>query len=106
MQIEPLSCCCCSSELRGGRDIALEGSVVNLGTVIVQEWHHWLVHRTVPLDISWLSISVSVDVLMVLMVHWLLAGSPFTVSIWNWGVLWKDTSQSPVHEIWMIHQGS
>ena len=95
-----------SLELRAGVDVALEGAVVDIGSVVVQEWHDWLVHAAVPLHVARTSVPVAVHVLVVLMVHWLLAGSPFTVSIWNWGVLWKDTSQSPVHEIWMIHQGS
>lgn len=106
MQIEPLSCCCCSSELRSGCDIALEGSVVDFGTVVVQEWHHWLVHGTVPLHISWLSVSVPVDVLMVLVIDWLLASPPLTVGIWDWWVLWQNTSQSPVAQIWVVFKSS
>ncbi len=104
MQIEPLSCCCCSSELRGGGDITLEGSIVDLGSVVVQEWHHWLVHRTVPLHISWLSVSVPVHVLMVLVEDWLLSGPPLSVGIWDWWVLWQHVAQGPVDQIWVVHQ--
>ena len=104
MQIELLSCCCCSSELRGGGDVALEGSVVDLGTVVVQKWHDWLVHGTVPLHVSWVSVSVSVHILMVLMVDWVLACSPLAVSIWNWWVSWQHASHCPLEQVWVVNQ--
>lgn len=106
MQIEPLSsCCCCSSQLRSGCHITLECSIVHLGAGVVQEWHHWLVHGTVPLDVSWSSVSVSVHILVVLMEDWLLPGSPLTVGIWDWWVLWKNTGESPVQQVWVVLQG-
>ena len=106
MQMELLSnCCSCSSELWGGGAITLEGSVVDLGTVIVHEWHDWLVLRTVPLNESWFSVSVSVHILVVLMVDWHLACHPLTVGIWHWWVLWKHTGHGPVQEIWMVDEG-
>ena len=104
MQIEPLSCCCCSSELGHGGDITLEGSVVHLRSVVVQVWHDWLVHGTVPLHVPWLSVSVPVHVLVVLVEDWLLAGSPLAVGVWNWWVLGQNSGQSPVHQVWVVHQ--
>ena len=105
MQIEPFCrCCCCSSELRGGGHIALEGSVVDLGAVVVKVWHHWLVHGTVPLHEPWVSVSVSVHVLVVLVEHWVLASSPLAVCVWDWWVLWKHTGESPVHQVWVVRQ--
>ena len=104
MQIEPFSCCCCSSELGHSGDITLEGSVVNFGTGVVQIWHDWLVHGTIPLHISWLSVSISVHVLVVLMVDWVLSGLPLAVGIWDWWVLWKNTGQGPAHQVWVVSQ--
>jgi hypothetical protein len=40
------------------------------------------------------------------MEYWLLSSSPFSVWIWNWWVLWENSSQVPPEEIWIIQQSS
>lgn len=69
-------------------------------------WHNWLVLRSIPRNVSWLSDSVSIDSLVVLMEYWLLSGSPFSVGIWNWWVLWKNSCEVPPEEIWVVQQSS
>jgi len=71
----------------------------------VHEWHDWLVLRTVPLNESWSSVSVSVHILVVLVVDWHLACHPLTVGIWNRWVLWQDTGHGPVEEVWVVDEG-
>lgn len=104
MQIEPLSCCCCSSELWNCGDITLERSVVNIGAVVVHEWHHWLVHGAVPLHEAWVSVSIPVHILMVLVIDWLLASPPLTVGIGHWWVSWENTGGHPLAKVWMVSQ--
>ena len=94
-----------SFELRRGVAESLEGSVGHLGTMVVHEGHHRLVHGTIPLDVAWLSESVPVGVLVVLMVDWVLASLPLTVSIRNGRVSWQDTSQVPVEQVRVVSQG-
>ena len=91
-----------SLELRNSVDVALEGSVVDVGAMIVDVRHGRLVLRTVPLNVAWKSMSVAVDVLVVLMVSWILTHSPFAVSIGNGWILWKDASECPVEQIWVV----
>ena len=38
------------------------------------------------------------------MEDWVLAGLPLTVRVWNWWGLWKNASQRPVHEVWVVCQ--
>ena len=92
----------CSFELGHVVDIALEGSIVDVSAMVIKVWHHRLVHGTIPLDISWSSIPVSVYVLVILMEDWVLAGSPLTVCIWDWWALWKNAAYTPVKEIWIV----
>ena len=94
----------CSFELGHVVDIALEGSIVDVGAIVVKVWHHWLVHGTIPLDVSWSSVPVSIDVLVVLMEDWVLTSPPFAVCIWNWWALWQDAADVPIEEVWVVAQ--
>lgn len=82
--------------------IALECTVGNFCTVIVKERHDWLVHSSIPLYISWFSESVSVHILVILVEHWVLSGSPFSVCIWSWWVLWQDSAATPIEQVWVV----
>lgn len=93
-----------SLELRAGVDVALEGAVVNIGAVVVQEGQHGLVHGSVPLNVPWESVSVSVHVLVVLMVDWSLASSPLAVRIGHRWVLGQHAAYRPVEQVWVIDQ--
>ena len=84
-----------SFKLRGRVARSLESTVSNIGTVIEHVGHSGLVLRTVPLNVSGLTHSVSVHVLVVLMVDRGLSSSPLTVSIRNWRVLGQDTTDIP-----------
>ena len=75
--------------------ISLESTVGNICAMVVKVRHDRLVHGTIPLDVSGLSESVSVHVLVVLMVDRGLSSSPLTVSIRNWRVLGQDTADIP-----------
>ena len=86
--------------------VSLEGTVRYIGSLIDEIWHNWLVLRTVPWDISWLSHSISVAGLMILMENWSLSDSPFLVSIWDWRVLWQGSCQVPPEEIWVVLESS
>jgi len=75
----------------GGVAVSLEGTVSNIGSLIDEVWHDWLILRTIPRNISWLSCSVSVTSFMVLMENWSLSDSPLVVSIWYWWVSWENS---------------
>jgi len=77
-----------SLELRGAVAVSLEGSVDDASSHIYQVRHDWLIHGTIPLYVSWLSLSVSISSSVVLMEDWGLSCSPFSVSIWDRWVLW------------------
>ena len=94
----------CSLELRRGVDVTLEGTVVDICAVIVEVRHDGLVHGTVPLDISRLSVAVSVHILVVLMVDWSLTSSPLAVRIGHGRVLGKNTGDSPVEEVGVVDE--
>ena len=72
--------------------------------MVVQVWHRWLVHGTVPADESWSSVPVSVYVLVILMEHWVLASLPLTVRVRHWWALWKNAADVPVEKIWIVAQ--
>lgn len=93
-----------SLELGVGVDVTLEGTVVNIGAVVVKIRHHWLVHGTIPLDVTRLSHTVSVHILVILMVDWSLASSPLSVCIGHRGVLGQDTGHCPVEQIRVVDQ--
>ena len=96
----------CSLEWGSGVAVSLEGTVDNICSGIDKIWHDWLILRTVPWNISWLSNSVSVTGLVVLMEYWGLSSSPLSVGIWNWWVLWENSAKVPPEEIWVVHQSS
>lgn len=101
-----VACIGCSLKLRSGVGVPLEGSVDDIGTLVDEVGHDWLVHGTVPWDISRLSSSVSVAYLVVLMEDWLLPGHPLSVSIWNWWVPWQHSADVPPVEIWVVQESS
>lgn len=82
--------------------VALEGTVDNIGAVIVHVWHNWLIHAAVPRYVSWLSESVSVYILVSHVENWVLSCSPFTMSIRNRRILRKNSSYVPIKQIWVI----
>lgn len=94
----------CSLELRGGVVVPLECSVDNLGAHVYHVGHDGLVLRTVPSNISWLSVSVSVGGSVVLVIHGGLSGSPLSVCIGYGGVSWQDLCQVPVEQVWVVDQ--
>ena len=55
---------------------------------------------------SWLSKSVSITCLMILMEYWVLFSSPSQMIIWNWRVLSENSRPGPVEKIWAIHKRS
>lgn len=70
--------------------------------MVVQVGHNGLVHGTVPLNESRLSESVSVDILVVLVEHGVLPGSPLSVAVGNRGVGGQDSSGGPVEKIGVV----
>jgi len=94
-----------SLELGHGVAVALEGSVDDIGTVVVHVRDDGLVHGTVPLHVARRSVTVSVAVLVGVVVHGVLASSPLTMSIRNWGVLGEDTGHGPVEQVWVVGKG-
>jgi hypothetical protein len=84
--------------------VTFEGSVDYICAVVVQVWHDWLIHAAIPSNISWLSESVSVHILVSHVEHWVLSGSPLAVSIWHWRVLGQYTSHVPEKEIGVVSQ--
>lgn len=76
-----------------------------MGAVVVQVGHDGLVHSTVPLHVSGLSESVSVHVLVVLMVHGVLSGSPLSVGIGHGRVGGQNPAQVPVEKVGVVSQG-
>ena len=94
-----------SLELRSRVAVALESSVGNIGTLIEHVGHNGLVHGTVPWYVTWLSESVSVHVLVVLMVDRGLSGSPLAVCIGNWRVLGQDAADVPEEKIGVVDKG-
>ena len=69
-------------------------------------WHDWLVLRSIPRNVSWLSDPVSVTGLVVLMEDWGLSCSPFSVSIWHRWVLWKNSGNVPPEQVWVVQESS
>lgn len=67
-------------------------------------WHDWLVHGTIPLNVSGTTHAVPVDVLVVLMVDWSLAGAPLAMSIWSGSSLGQYTSQRPVEQVRVVDE--
>ena len=90
--------------MRTSVDVALECAVVDIGAVIMKIGHDRLVHGTIPLDVAGLSQSVPVDILVVLVIDWGLAGSPLAVRIGHGRVLGENTADGPPEEVRVIHQ--
>ena len=93
-----------SLELRAGVDVALEGTVVDIGAVVVQEWHDGLVHAAVPLHVARATVSVAVHVLVVLVIDWRLSCAPLAVRIRYRRVARKHTGDGPVEEVRIVHE--
>ena len=94
----------CSLELGRGVDVTLEGTVVDIGAVIVHEGHDRLVLGAVPLNVARLPETVPVDVLVVLMVDRGLSSSPLSVRIGHGRVLGDHAEHSPVVQIGVVEQ--
>ena len=94
-----------SFELGNTVAVSLECAVGYLGTVVVEEGQHRLVHGTIPLDVARLSPSVAVDVLVSKMENGLLASLPLAVSIGYGRVLGQNSGQTPVQEVGVVGQG-
>lgn len=94
-----------SFELRGGVAVSLEGSVDDICAGVDHVWHDWLVHASIPRNVSWLSHSVSVGGSVVLVIDRVLSGSPLSVSIRDRRVLRKNLSDGPEEQIWVVNQG-
>ena len=94
----------CSLELGHGVDVPLEGSVVDVGAIVVQVGHRWLVHGAVPLNVPGASVAVPVHILVVLMVDRRLSCAPLAMSIGSRGGLGQHTSDRPVEEIWVVDE--
>ena len=93
-----------SLELRAGVDVALEGAVVDIGSVVVQEWHDWLVHATVPLHVARFAVPVAVHVLVVLVIDWSLSCAPLAVSIGHRWVARQHSRNRPVEQVRIIDE--
>ena len=85
--------------------VSLEGTVDDIGSLIDEIWHNWLIHRSIPWNISGLSQSISVTDLVVLMEDWHLSCSPFSMGIWDWRVLWQNSCPIPPKEVWEVKLG-
>ena len=66
--------------------------------------HNRLVHGSIPLDVSRLSVPVSVHVLVVLVEDGVLSSSPLSVAVRNRRVRGQDSSASPVEEIRVVSE--
>ena len=94
-----------SLELGHGVAVALEGSVDDIGTVVVHVRDDGLVHGTVPLYVARRSVTVPVTILVRVMVHRVLTSPPLAMCIRNWGVLGKHTGHGPVEQVWVVGKG-
>lgn len=79
-----------------------EGTVDNISSGINMVWHGRLVHWSIPWNVSWLSQSVSVTILMVLVEYWLLLFSPLEMSTWKRWVSSRDTTELHPEQVWVV----
>jgi len=93
-----------SLKLGSSVDVALEGTVVDIGAVVVHEGHDRLVLGTVPLNVARLPETVPVDVLVVLMVDRGLSGSPLSVRVGHGRVLGDHAKHCPIVQIRVVEQ--
>ncbi len=83
-------------------DVSLEGTIDDFCAVVGHVRHDRLVHASIPLNVSWLSVSVSVGGSVVLMVDGGLSCSPFSVSVRERRVLGENSCNVPVEEVWVV----
>lgn len=84
--------------------ISLKCSVNNIGTLVQKVWHDWLRSRSVPSNVSGLSIPVSVYSSVVLMEHWVLSGLPLSVHVREGSCLWRSSSQVPDCQVRVVQE--
>lgn len=82
--------------------VSFESSVDDSSACVVEVWHNWLTHGSIPRHVSWLSVPVPVDILMVLVENRSLQGPPLQASISGVGVLCDDLAQTPVEEVGVV----
>ena len=92
-----------SVELRGGVRVPLESSVDDVGSLVDEVRHDGLVLRSVPGNVSGLSESVPVAVLVVLMEDGGLSHSPLEVGVGHGGALGESTGEVPPEEVGVVH---
>jgi len=92
----------CSFELGARVDVPLEGTVVDVGAVVVEVGHDRLVHATIPLHVARLSVAVPVHILVVLMEDRSLASAPLAVRIGHGRVLGQNTGDCPVEQVRVV----
>ena len=68
--------------------------------------HNWLILRSIPRNISWSSLSVSVASLVILMEHGVLPGSPLSVSIGDGRVSGEDTGKIPPVQVGVVKEST
>lgn len=95
---------CLSLELGDSVDVSLKGAVDDICACIVQVWHDWLVLTSIPSDISWFSVSVSVGGSVILMVDGSLSSSPLSVSVRDGWVSGEHSGAGPVDQVWVVDQ--
>ena len=91
--------------MRHSVDVSFECSIDYVSSNVNHVWHDRLVLRTIPRDVSGLSHSISVGILVVLMEDWSLSGSPLSVGIRDGWVSWNHSGHVPIEEVWVVGQG-
>ena len=91
-------------QLRHRVRIPLERSVDHVCAVVHKEWHHRLVHRSVPWHIAWLPVSVTVHHLVELMEHRRLSQPPLLVRVRLHWMLCNSSAHYPVTQVRVVQQ--
>ena len=86
--------------------VSLESTIDDIRALLDEVWHDWVVHGTIPCNVSWHSHSVPVASTMVLVEDWSLSSSPLSVSIWNWWISWQNTAHIPPEEVWIVEKSA
>ena len=94
----------CSLELRRGVAVSLESTVDDIGALVDEIWHDWLIHGTIPWHVSRLSHSVSIAGTMVLVEDWRLSGAPLAMSIWNRRIARQYSCKIPPEQVWVVQK--
>jgi len=84
--------------------VSLEGTIDDICSDIDHVWHNWLILATIPRNISWFSVSVSIGSSVVLMIDGGLSHSPLSVSVWERWVLWEDSCACIVEQVWVVNK--